>query len=96
MTGETRNRRILVGGGMRGLALAVAAAQAAMLDPSALNAPIHRRELPPPPLDASPFIELRRSPPVRDWEDRKKQRPNHKRAKQQAQKMARRRQRKSR
>ncbi|MCK1543377.1 hypothetical protein IVB12_15785 [Bradyrhizobium sp. 179] len=88
---EERNRRILVGGGMRGLALAVAAAQAAMLDPPALPA---RRELPPPPFMDYP-IEPRRER-YRDWEDRKKPRPNRKRAKQRAQKEARRRQRKRR
>jgi hypothetical protein len=87
---EDRNRRILVGGGMQGLALAVAAAQAAMLDPGVLDVPIRRRELPPPPPFMDYPVEPRRER-YRDWEDRKKPRPNPKRDRQRAQKQARRR-----
>lgn len=95
MTSDSRNRRVLVGGGMQGLALAVAAAQAAMMDPAMLDMPARRRELPPP----VPFMDYQVEPRrelYRDWEDRKKPRPNPKRDKQRAQKQARRRSRRGR
>jgi hypothetical protein len=87
---EEEPRIIVVDHEPRGYQLEALARLAAMMDPTMLDMPVRHREL-PPPVNFMPYLEAPRRERYRDWEDRKKPRPNLKRARQKAQKQARRR-----
>jgi hypothetical protein len=90
---DSRNRIIIVGAEFRQHQLEALARLSAMMDPAMMDMPARHRELPPPVafMPREPRRERHR-----DWEDRKKPRPNLKRARQKAQKQARQRNRRGR